>query len=353
MRKIVIAKNEAGQRLLKLLAKYLDAAPQSFLYKMLRKKNITLNGKKADGSEQLCEADEVCLFLSEETIAVFQNRKKTAESTAGAGGQAQTGQAEALSGMQVLYEDKDVLILNKPAGVLSQKAAADDVSVNEWVTAYLLEKKELAAEELQTFRPAVCNRLDRNTSGILLAGKSLSGLQTLSLLLKERSLQKDYYCIVCGRVGQKSRITGFLVKNERTNRVTVTKTKESAEASRIETEYVPVKVSERYTLLRVRLITGKTHQIRAHLASAGHPLIGDRKYGNAQVNRSMEQRFGLRSQLLHAAYISFPEEMKTCGQLAGKEFLAPLPEAFEKIAKGLGVYTEGLFCRIENFVSIR
>lgn len=343
MRKFVIAKNEAGQRLLKLLAKYLDAAPQSFLHKMLRKKNITLNGKKADGSEQLCEADEVCLFLSEETIALFQNKKKAAESAAEAGRQTQSGQTKAFSELRILYEDKDVLVLNKPVGVLSQKAAADDVSVNEWVTAYLLEKQELTAEEMQTFRPAVCNRLDRNTSGILLAGKSLSGLQTLSLLLKERSLQKNYYCIVCGRVEQKSRITGFLVKNERTNSVTVTKTKESAEASRIETEYVPVKVSEQFTLLRVRLITGKTHQIRAHLASVGHPLIGDRKYGNAQVNRSMEQRFGLQNQLLHAAYIAFPKEMKTCGQLAGRAFSAPLPAVFEKIAKGLGVYTEELF----------
>ncbi|MCH5273384.1 MAG: RluA family pseudouridine synthase [Lachnospiraceae bacterium] len=345
MEKIVVTRNEAGQKLFKLLAKYLNAAPQSFLHKMLRKKNITLNGKKADGSEKLCEEDEVCLFLSDETIAAFQNGEKQdtknagKETTQNKGG---NGREKMFSDIRVLYEDEDVLILNKPAGVLSQKAAADDFSVNEWVIDYLLNKKELSKEEMRTFRPSVCNRLDRNTSGILLAGKSLSGLQTLSLLLKERALHKDYYCIVCGRVEQKTTIKGFLVKDERTNKVTVTKTKESPEAAYIETEYTPVRDSENYTLLRVRLITGKTHQIRAHLASEGHPLIGDRKYGSAEVNRSLQKRFGLQYHLLHAAFLAFPEKRKECGRLAGREFFASVPALFERIAKELGVYTKQL-----------
>ncbi len=345
MRKIVVSRNEAGQRLFKLLAKYLNAAPQSFLHKMLRKKNITLNGKRADGSEQLCEADEVCLFLSEETIASFQSRERqeTGYTTAVEHqGKARNRQTEALSEIRVIYEDEDVLILNKPAGVLSQKATAEDVSVNEWVLDYLLGEGELGREQLQTFRPGVCNRLDRNTSGILLAGKSLIGLQTLSLLLKERSLHKDYYCIVCGRVEQSSVIKDFLVKEERTNKVTVTETKESAEASYIETEYTPVKCSERYTLLRVRLVTGKTHQIRAHLASVGHPLIGDKKYGNATLNRNLQTRFGLQNQLLHAAYLAFPQKTEGCAKLSGRAFFAPVPVQFEKIARGLGVFAEEL-----------
>lgn len=352
MRKIVVSKNEARQKLLKLLAKYLNTAPQSFLHKMLRKKNITLNGKKADGSELLSEADEVCLFLSEETIVSFQGG-----CNAGTEKNGNTTKVErqnppkltelqkkekGLSGIRVIYEDEDVLILHKPVGVLSQKATPSDVSVNEWVISYLLEKGALTEREMQTFRPSVCNRLDRNTSGLILAGKSLVGLQTLSELLKERTVHKDYFCIVHGKVEKKSRLKGFLTKNEKTNQVTVTEQRQSADASYIETEYTPVKVSDRYTLLKVRLITGKTHQIRAHLASVGHALIGDKKYGNMKENGGQEKKFGLKNQLLHAAYLSFPEEMERCGQLSGKKFFAPVPELFERIAKEFGVYTKEL-----------
>lgn len=348
MRKITVTKNEAGQRLLKLLMKYLDTAPQGFLHKMLRKKNITLNGKRADGSERLTEADEVCLFLSEETILSFQS---------GTGRQTdyENGYTKAFQEIRVLYEDEDILLLNKPAGVLSQKAEASDVSANEWLISYLLGKGALTEAELQTFRPAVCNRLDRNTSGILTAGKSLAGLQTLSRLLKERSLCKEYYCIVCGRVEQGGRIEDFLAKDEKTNRVTVTRSRESekaafavtgegepGKAAYAVTDYVPVRTSGDYTLLRVHLITGKTHQIRAQLAAAGHPLLGDGKYGDAGINRVMRERFGLKHHLLHAAYLAFPEEMDACPQLAGKEFFAPVPALFERVARELGVYTEEL-----------
>ncbi len=344
MRKITVTKNEAGQKLLKLLAKYLDTAPQGFLHKMLRKKNITLNGKKADGSEQLGEADEVCLFLSEETILSFQSRMGQKEK------ENENERVKALPALRVLYEDEDILLLNKPVGVLSQKAEASDVSANEWLISYLLEKGALTAEELQTFRPAVCNRLDRNTSGILTAGKSLAGLQTLSRLLKERSLWKEYYCIVCGRVERSSRITGFLAKNEQANRVMVTRNKESEDAAPVVTEYVPVCSTGQYTLLRVHLITGKTHQIRAQLASVGHPLLGDGKYGDAKTNRAMRERFGLTSQLLHAAYLAFPDKMEACPQLAGKEFFAPAPALFARVARDLGLYTEELCGRSGKYL---
>lgn len=328
MRKITVTKNEAGQKLLKLLAKYLDTAPQGFLHKMLRKKNITLNGKKADGSERLEEADEVCLFLSEETVLSFQGR--TGRQT-----ENKNGAVKVLPALQVLYEDEDILLLHKPAGVLSQKAEASDVSANEWLMSYLLEKGALTEEELRTFRPAVCNRLDRNTSGILTAGKSLAGLQTLSRLLKERSLRKEYVCIVCGRVEQSGRITGFLAKDEKTNRVTVTRTRESEDAAPVITEYVPVCRTGQYTLLRVHLITGKTHQIRAQLASVGYPLLGDGKYGDAKTNRIMREQFGLKHHLLHAAYLAFPEEMDVCPQLAGKEFLLRRPHCLKGLQKSL------------------
>lgn len=336
MKKIVVSKNEAGQKLLKLLAKYLNAAPQSFLHKMLRKKNITLNGKKADGSELLRETDEVCLFLSEETIASFQG--KNADNATAIEQQKITKKPKEVSDIRVVYEDADVLILNKPAGVLSQKAVQSDYSLNEWVIEYLLENGELKQEEMQTFRPGVCNRLDRNTSGLITAGKSLAGLQTLSALFKERTVHKDYLCIVQGRVKGASRLQGYLEKDAQTNKVTVEAKKRSEDGAYIETEYTPVAANGRYTLLRVRLITGKTHQIRAHLASVGHPLLGDSKYGNQAENKMLRERFGLKHQLLHAAYLEFPQELSACAALAGKKLSAPVPRLFESIAKELGVY---------------
>lgn len=344
MRKLVVTKNEAGQKLLKLLAKYLNAAPQSFLHKMLRKKNITLNGKKADGTELLTESDEVCLFLAEDTILSFQNTQKTAVD-GGTGKKNSTGEnraTEGISGVEIIYEDEDVLLLNKPVGVLSQKAEKEDVSLNEWVISYLLDTGKLTKEELQTFRPGVCNRLDRNTSGLITAGKSLPGLQTLSALLKERTVHKDYFCIVCGEVKSRSSLKGYLEKDAFTNTVTVEKSKRSDAESYIETEYTPIISNGQYTLLRVRLITGKTHQIRAHLASVGHPLVGDGKYGNAEVNQKLRRQFGLKHQLLHAAYFEFPEKMQKLRQLEGRLFFAPVPEQFVQIAKGLGVYCKEL-----------
>lgn len=342
MRKIVVSKNEAGQKLLKLLAKYLDAAPQSFFHKMLRKKNITLNGKRADGSELLRETDEVCLFLSEETILLFQGKKK--ESTTAVEQRKTSAKPKELSEIRIVYEDEDVLILNKPVGVLSQKAVPEDYSLNEWVIDYLLERGQLKQEELQTFRPGVCNRLDRNTGGLITAGKSLAGLQTLSALFKERTMHKDYLCIVHGKVKATGRLRGYLEKDARTNKVTVEAKKRSEDSAYIETEYTPVAANEKYTLLKVRLITGKTHQIRAHLASVGHPLIGDGKYGIPSENRQLRERFGLKHHLLHAAYLEFPEAMPACETLAGKIFFAPVPRLFEQIGRELGVYAPCLEC---------
>ncbi len=340
MKKIVVSKNEAGQKLLKLLGKYLNAAPTGFFHKMLRKKNITLNGKKADGSEVLKETDEVCLFLSDDTIALFQKDMKAGAKTEQTGRQHK--EAPLLSQITIVYEDEDVLIMNKPAGVLSQKAKPEDYSVNEWVISYLLKKGSLTEEEMRTFKPGVCNRLDRNTSGLITAGKSMAGLQTLSTMFKERTLHKDYFCIVKGRIDRKEHLKGYLIKDEVTNKVTIQKEKTSAEAEYVETEYTPVRSTEEYTLLKVRLITGKTHQIRAHLAFCGHPLIGDVKYGSREINKKFSERYGLKNQLLHAAVLTFPERMGACRALEGHVIVAPVPEQFVRIAKDLSVFDHQL-----------
>lgn len=317
MQEIHVTEKEAGQRLDKLLARFLNEAPKSFLYKMLRKKNITLNDKKASGSERLHSGDVVKCFLSDDTIRTFS-------------GQTEKEIPEKGRKLEILYEDSHILLLNKPVGMLSQKAKAEDVSAVEHLIRYLLDSGQLTKEDLKTFRPSVCNRLDRNTSGILAAGKSIAGLQELSRFFKERTIAKYYLCLVHGRVKEAASICGYLCKDDRTNHVQIFGDEFSGGA-RIETKYRPLAFGEDSTLLEVHLITGKAHQIRAHLGAEGHPVIGDYKYGIRKVNDRYQKRFGLKSQLLHACRIRMPESKGVLQSLSGRTFTAPPPVLFQKI----------------------
>lgn len=324
MQEIHVTANEAGQRLDKLLAKFLREAPRSFLYKMLRKKNITLNGRKADGSEKLAQGDVIKLFLSEETIEKFS------------GSGIITVPAKPDMKPDIIYEDSHILLINKPVGMLSQKARENDISAVEYLTAYLLSSGQITERELKTFHPSICNRLDRNTSGILAAGKSLCGLQELSRFFKDRSIEKYYLCPVDGLITKCTKAKGFLTKNQKTNKVMISPT-EVSESTPIETEYRPVASAANITLLEVHLITGKTHQIRAHLASAGHPVIGDYKYGNRKVNEQYRKQYGLTSQLLHAWRLVMPQTDGPLAGLSGREFRADVPDLFRRICKDKGV----------------
>ena len=331
MKELCIRANEAGQRLDKFLGKYMDQAPKGFLYKMLRKKNITLNGKKASGSEMLSEGDVVRLFLAEETIGKFSRIQKAP---------VQSSEGRKSAKLDIIYEDKHTLFINKPVGMLSQKAKPEDVSLVEHLTAYLLSSGQIKEEELRTFRPSVCNRLDRNTSGIVAAGKTLAALQELTEMFRERTLKKYYLCLVKGTVTEKKRISGYLVKNEKTNTVSI-QSEKSGGASLIETEYRPLAFGDGFTLLEVHLITGKTHQIRAHLASQGHPIAGDTKYGDRAVNERLKKEYGLKSQLLHSARLCMPECAGALAPLSGKVITAPVPVLFDKICRGIGLPQQG------------
>ncbi len=361
MQSVIIGKNQAGQRLDKFLHKYLPNAGTGFLYKMLRKKNITLNGKKAEGTEMLELNDSISFFFSDETFEKFSG-KQLAVQTKRLPREYQNAYTK-LNGITVLYEDEDIIVLNKPAGILTQKAAPEDLSLNEWLIGYLLQKDSSLADELDTFRPSVCNRLDRNTSGIVLCGKSLVGLQYLSHCIKERTVRKFYRTICMGKLNKAERIEGYLIKNNAENRVMVSGSQLTADsngkattnspdnAAFIQTAYEPIIWNEEYTLLEVELITGKTHQIRAHLASIGHPLIGDFKYGKDGLNRKLKQQLGLEHHLLHAYRIEFPdcadlqnnldEGAKAHGfaeiqnRLAGKTILAPAPKQFMNLQNAL------------------
>lgn len=328
-----ISSNEAGQRFDKYLKKLLKEAPDSFIYKMLRKKNIVLNGKKADGKEKLCPDDEVKLFLAEETF-----EKLSGNLLSNTVGIDQYSHAYAgLNCLERIYEDDHILVVNKPAGVLSQKAKPDDISVNEWLIGYLLFQKTLTPESLSTFKPSVCNRLDRNTSGMVVCGKTLAGSRYLSRIIRDKSLEKYYLCIVTGTVNVNKRITGYLHKDTAQNKVTVYQ-KESdipdmlkKDAEYIDTAFRSVKTVNAITLIEVRLFTGKTHQIRAHLASLGHPVIGDLKYGADTVNRIYAKK-GVKSQMLHAHRLIFPATSEPDFiQTSGRGLECPAPDIFEKL----------------------
>lgn len=314
MQEIIVSTNEAGQRFDKLLFKYLNQAPKSFVYKMLRKKNIVLNGKKATGNEKLVVGDSVKLFLADETIDKFSKADVSYGKT----------------DLDIIYEDANILLINKPVGMLSQRADTKEESLVEYVISYLLETHQITTEDLRKFRPSVCNRLDRNTSGLIVAGKSLAGLQQMGQLFKERNLKKFYRCLVLGEVREKQYVKGYLTKDEITNKVCILG-KEEQGSLPIETEYVPIWSNGKVSLLEVHLITGRTHQIRAHLAACGHPIVGDYKYGNRVVNEQYKKRYGVESQLLHAYRLELPDLKGELEEMSDKQFVAPLPTLFQLV----------------------
>ena len=337
MQKLSIGPLDEGQRLDKFLSKYLKEADKGFLYRMLRKKNITLNGKKAEGAERLMRGDEICFFFSDETFAKFRGREDAPVKKAPEGDP---------SRVKAVYEDTQLIFMNKPAGLLSQKAGAEDLSLCEHLAAYLAAKGEATSEG---FTVGVANRLDRNTSGLVMAGKTLPGQQLLALLLRSRGLEKYYLCLVKGRLEEPLHSRLYWKKDTESNTAAIS---DSPSEGALPVELI-LRTEEElpggFSLLRVQLLTGKSHQIRAQLAHLGLPVVGDGKYGDEAVNRELAGRLGLplRHQLLHAYQIVFPDVLpegaalsaaaeEEWKKLAGRRFTAPLPVHFERVLSLLG-----------------
>ena len=316
MQEIKITEKEENQRLDKFLLKYMNSASKGFIYKMLRKKRIKYNGKKAEGSELLKTGDILQMYLAEETVGQMQHQAEIHKLS---------------KTFDIIYEDENILLCGKPIGLLIHADGPEpqDTLIDQ-VLYYLLQTGQYTPSESKGFTPAACNRLDRNTSGIVVIGKNLMTVQTVHKLLKDHAIDKYYLAIVKGVVKQRGKLEGYHVKNHYSNEVRIIDTQEE-DSKKVETRYKPLTNNGKYTLLEVQLLTGRSHQIRAHLMEMGHPIIGDSKYGDPKVNELFKKHSNLRHQFLHAYKICFHSRGTDLEYLHGKEFSAPLPSIFHKI----------------------
>lgn len=322
MKDLRITKNEENQRLDKFLLKYMNKAPKSFIYQMLRKKRIKYNGGKAQGNEMLQNGDSIRFYMAEETIRSFMEEKEL---------------TFAKRHFAILLEDDHIMVVSKPAGLLTHpENGADRDTLIDQVLYYLYEKGQYIPTLDSAFTPALCNRLDRNTSGIILVGKTLQGVQGLNEIIREKKMDKFYTTIVAGEIKEQGEITAFLSKDQSKNQVRIAEDEEGiVDGIKTVTKYKPLAYENGYTLLEVQLMTGKTHQIRAHMEYMGHCVVGDRKYGDTAVNQAMKLEYGLSNQFLHAGRIKFHHEQEKLVYMAGKTIEAPLSPIFQKVLEGI------------------
>ena len=324
MIEIIITENQGGQRLDRFLKKYFDKAPLSLIYKMIRK-DVKINGKRSTKEAMIQAGDRLAVYLSEEDAKALQTQKK---------------RVRVKRQFSIAYEDENLLIAEKPFGLLTHgdKTEKKNHLANQ-VVDYLIEKGEYNPRADRTFAPAPAGRLDRNTTGLVMFGKNAPALQELNRLIREKNaIGKYYLTIVSGRMTQPLQLRDRMTKDEKKNMISVLP-EESEEGKLMETMAWPLQTAQYrekwFTLVKVEIITGRTHQIRAHLARAGYPVIGDTKYGSPAINRMMQQAFGLNTHLLHAWQLVFRDSTDVLADLEGKTVEASLPEKFNRIKTSL------------------
>lgn len=326
MKQYAVNNDNAGQRLNKYCGRILINASQSFIYKMLRKKNITLNGKKADGNELLHEGDVVKFFLSDETFEKFSQAVSNIPENIVQNNSSDNNNVQSLSPEEIVYEDENILVCYKPEGELSQKAKPEDCSINERIVKYLTNKKNIDKDV--KFVPGICNRLDRNTKGLITAGKNLKSQRFLSDLFRERKIDKYYIAVVSGKLVGRVDSKLYICKDEKNNKSEISSVKKEG-YNLIHSVFYGLVSNGKYSIVKVKLKTGKSHQIRAQLAYLGSPIIGDSKYGDKAVNGIVASKYKIRNQMLLAYELVFPECMGDFVKLSKKEIKCKIPYEFK------------------------
>lgn len=317
---LTINENEDQQRLDRFLKKYLKNAPLSYIYKLIRK-DVKLNGKRGTIETMLKTGDLLTLYISQEEVDKFVQTKEI---------------KRAKKQFNVAYEDENILIAEKPFGLLVHGDSKEKKNhLANQVIDYLITNKEYYPSKEKTFVPSPVNRLDRNTTGLVLFGKNNQSLQALNKMIREENyIDKFYLTIVHGKLRKDLILKDRIEKDESKNLVKVLELG-AEEGKIIETIGRPLMSTKDYTLIEIQLITGRTHQIRAHLAAAGYPIIGDAKYGDSRQNKKIEREFGLTTQFLHAYKLRINKGVGPLEYLEDFEVIGQLPNNLEVIAKTL------------------
>lgn len=312
--RIEIGTNEAGQRLDKFLRKLLKDVPLSKIFKALRKGDVRINGSKQK-ENYILQVDDVI------EIKYIQSKKEKPE---------EKFIKVNATGIKVTYEDNNVLIMEKwPNILVHPDEKGKEPSLTDYALSYLNEKGDYIPENEITFTPAPCNRLDRNTSGIVIFGKNFESLRLLNEMIREGKVEKYYNTLVKGKI-KDGLYTGYIHKNEEAN---ISKIHESEvkDSKKIAMKVKTLKTNGAYSFLEIDLITGRSHQIRAHLSHLGTPIIGDNKYGDRRLNSFFTNKFGLDCQFLYAYKLIFRDAKDKLSYLENKTVIESLPPVFKKI----------------------
>ncbi|MBC2580108.1 RluA family pseudouridine synthase [Clostridium sp. DJ247] len=314
--RIEIGPNEAGQRLDKFSRKWLKDVPLSAIYKSIRKGDIKVNGKKGKEKYSLVEGDIV------ETREISSNEKKPKFSRIDN------------DFLKITYEDDNMVLVEKWPGVLvhsDKKGGAP--TLTDYVLSYLYDKGAYSPENEVTFTPAPCNRLDRNTSGIVIFGKNYEALKLLNEMIRERKIKKFYQAVVKGRI-KDGLYEAYISKNEDENKAEIYNEPKKG-TKKIATEVKTIQSCGTYSLLELELITGRSHQLRSHLSHLGNPILGDSKYGTTKVNSYFFNKYGLDYQFLYAYKLIFKDCPDKLSYIENKTIAEGLPPIFKKIKKDM------------------